>query len=182
MKPILVAILGALSLVVGATRPAHADSKGHTRKDDDHRYRLEITVATETAVVDDTIPTFFCLSPTREDKLEVCLGQFQGHWLFGGDRSVSTFELKSDGDDLCTCERPVVLLRDQPLCWSMTVSVADVGVTNALVGGFVTVLEDVHEVGRTAASCVNADSNRVPLTIKSKTDDMVKPPKAPAPR
>jgi len=168
MRPILVAIVGALSLAIGATLPAHADPRGQFLDDADHRYRLVITVAQEAAAIGDDIPTTFCLSSARAEKIEVCLGKFQGHWFFGGDRSASTFQLKTDNDVLCRCERPVVLLREQSLCWPMTVSVADVGVANAQLDGAVTVLEDVHEVGRTADSCVNANSNRVPLTIEPK--------------
>ena len=175
MKPTLVAILGALSLFVGATPPAHAEMKGRTRDDSDHRYRLVITVAQQSASVGDRVPTIFCLSPTTEDELEVCLGRHQGHWFFGGDMAVSTFELDSDDDGLCSCERPVVLRADQPFCWPMTVSVPEFGVAEAQIGGFVTILEDVHEIGRPADSRVDVDSNRLPLTIKTQE---AKPPKA----
>ena len=46
----------------------------------------------------------------------------------------------------------------------------DTGITE--IGGFVTVLEDVHEVGHTADSCINVRSVMVPITIEpKKTDD-----------
>jgi hypothetical protein len=184
MRPVtvLVAIVAAVSLGIGATPPARADMKGRIRRDDDHRYRLEITLARESAVVGDDVPTMFCLSPALDDAIEVCLGQHQGHWFFGGEWSVSTFRLQPDSDSLCTCERPVVLRRDQPLCWPMGVVVPNFGVSNVRVGGFVTVLEDVHEIGRAADSCVSADSNEVPFTIKTEKDDTAEPPSPPDPR
>ena len=168
MPPRLLAIVGALSLVAGATPAVSGDPKGRIRHDDDHRYRLEITLARQSAVVGESLSTTFCLSPARDEKLEVCVGRFQGHWFFGGDRATSTFQLMPGDEFICTCERPVVLLPDQPLCWPMYVSVQDVGSENAQVGGFVTLLEGVREVGGTAESCVDARSDTVPLTVERK--------------
>jgi len=172
MKAILVGILGVVGWVLHASPCVLAGSQGQTREDGDHRYLLEVTVAQPAAVTGTTLGTKFCISPAKEETLEVCLGRFQGHWFHGGDVRKSTFTLYPEDDARCRCDRPVVLRRGEPVCWSMSAPLRDddTGITE--IGGFVTVLEDVHEVGRTADSCINVRSAMVPITIEpKKTDD-----------
>jgi len=168
MKPILVAILGVVSLVNGATPCALAGRGRQTREDGDHRYRLEVTLAQPTAGFGDVISTMFCISSARDARVEACLGQFQGHWYHQGDNWMSTFTLRPDGDndDMCRCERPLVLTRGEPVCWPMRAPLPNVDAGSVEIGGFVTVLEDVHEIGRTADSCIDVRSVTVPLTIE----------------
>jgi len=166
MKAILVAMLGVVVLVLYATPCISEGRHGQTRKDGDHRYLLEVTVAQPTAVTGTTLGTSFCISPAQEETLEVCLGRFQGHWFHMGDVWRSTFILHPEDDARCRCDRPVVLMRGEPVCWSMDAALrdADPGITE--IGGFVTVLEDVHEIGSTADSCINVRSVMVPLTVE----------------
>jgi hypothetical protein len=53
---------------------------------------------------------------------------------------------------------------------------ADAGST--AIGGFVTVLEDAHETGRTADSCINVRSVMMPITIEPKKTDEAAPVEA----
>jgi len=169
MKATLVGILGMVGLVLHASPCVLADAQGHTIEDGDHRYLLDVTVAQPTAVAGAVLGVSFCISPAKEEKLEVCLGRFQGHWLHDGDRWVSTFTLHEEDDAMCRCERPVVLTRGEPVCWSMDASLRDADAGSMEIGGFVTVLEDVHEIGRTADSCIDVHSVMVPITIEPVT-------------
>src|SRR5260221_12787721 len=164
MPPRLLAIVGALSLVAGATPAVSGDPKGRIRHDDDHRYRLEITLARQSAVVGESLSTTFCRSPARDEKLEVCVGRFQGHWFFGGDRATSTFQLMPGGEFICTCERPVALLPDQPLCWPMDVSVHGVGSEQAEVGVVVTLRYGVRGGSASQVAWRHASSRTRPIT------------------
>lgn len=191
MKSIVVVTAAALALALDVSQPARADTKGEILNDEDHRYRLEITLAQKSAVGGEDMPTVFCLSPTSENKVEVCLGEQHGHSFFVGNGSIFVYgpirlgDLDNHGNlgnPTCRCERPVVLRAEQPLCWSISVLVPNFPLPNGTVAGFVNILEDVHEIGGTAESCVNVDSNRVPLTIKVKKDDTSQPPKGSSPR
>ena len=172
MKATLVGILGVVSLVLPASPCVLAGVQGHTVEDGDHRYLLEVTVAQPTAVAGAAIGTSFCISPAKEEELEVCLGRLQGHWFHDGDKWVSTFTLREEDDAPCRCKRPVVLTRGEPVCWPMDALLRGVHAGSLEIGGFVTVLEDVREVGRTSDSCINVRSVMVPITIEfEKTHD-----------
>jgi hypothetical protein len=164
-------------VMIVATPQTHAQMKGRLLEDDAHRFHVELTVAQQSVVVGDVVPTIFCLSPAVEDVVEVCLGAHRGHWFFAGDHSTSVFTLRPDGDSMCRCERPVVLRADRPLCWSMDANVSEISVGSSKIGGFVTVLEGVHEIGGTADSCTIVNSQHVPLTVRPKSDDTKPPPK-----
>jgi len=169
MKATLVGILGVVGLVLHASPGVLAGAQGQTREDGDHRYLLEVAVAQPAAFTGPTLDTKFCISPANEETLQVCLGRFQGHWFHGGNAWRSTFTLYPEDDARCRCDRPVVLRRGEPVCWSMNAPRRDddTGITE--IGGFVTVLEDVHEVGRIADSCINVRSVMVPITIERVT-------------
>ena len=166
MKAVPFAFLGAVVLIPHANPYVLAGVQGQTREDGDHRYLLEVTVAQPTAVTGTTLGTSFCISPAKGEKLEVCLDRFQGHWFHRGDAWKSTFTLHPGDDARCRCERPVVLMRGEPVCWSMDASFRDADAGSTEIGGFVTVLQDVHEIGRTADSCIQVRSVMVPLTIE----------------
>jgi hypothetical protein len=172
MKATQFVFLGTVVLVLHATPCISEGLHGKTREDGDHRYLLEVTVAQPTTVAGTTLGASFCLSPAKEERLEVCLGQLQGHWFRSGNTLKSTFTLYPGDDEMCRCDRPVVLRRGEPACWAMNAPLRDddTGITE--VGGFVTVLEDVQEIGRAADSCINIRSVMVPITIEpKKTDD-----------
>jgi len=172
MKAFLNAVLGAAVLVLHATPCISEGLHGRTREDGDHRYLLEVTVAQPTAVTGTILGTRFCISPAEEERLEVCLGRHQGHWFHRGVAWKSTFTLDPGDDAMCRCERPVVLTRGEPACWSMDTSLRDASAGSTEIGGFVTVLEDVQEIGRTADSCISVRSVMVPITIEpEKTPD-----------
>ncbi len=166
MKAVPFAFLGVVVLVLHATPCISEGRHGQTREDGDHRYLLEVTVAQPTAVTGATLGTRFCISPAKEARLEVCLGRFQGHWFHFGDTWKSTFFLYPEDDARCRCERRVVLTRGEPVCWSMDAPLRDADAGSMEIGGFVTVLEDVYEIGRTADSCINVRSVMVPLTVE----------------
>jgi len=166
MKPFSMTILGAVILAVGATPCALAEPKGQIREDDEHRFLLEVTVDQPAAAVGSGLDTSFCLSPTREQRIEVCLGRFQGHWIHDGEKWTSTFTLQEKDDAMCRCERPVVLSRGESVCWPLRALLQSADAGRVEIGGFVTVLEDIHEHGITAESCIDVRSAMVPLTIE----------------
>jgi len=183
MKSFVVVTAATLALALCVSQPASADPNGEILKDEAHRYRLELTVAQKSVVSGKDLMTTFCLSPTRENKVEICLGS-QGHSFLAEDGRVfvSTINQVNTSYARCGCERLVVLRAEQPLCWPMNVSVPKVHVANGDVAGYVTILEDVHEIGGTSESCVNVDSNRVPLTMTGTKVDTSQPPKESPPR
>ena len=184
MKSSVVVTAAALALALPVSQPARADPNGEILNDEVHRYRLELTVAQKSVVGGKDLMTTFCLSPARENKVEICLGT-QGHSFLvedGRDFVFATFNEVNNPYAACRCERPVVLVAEQPFCWPMNVSVPKVRVENGDVAGFVTILEDVHEIGGTAESCVHVDSNHVPLTITGTKVDTRQPPKESLPR
>ncbi len=183
MKSFLVVTAAALALALHVPQPARADPNGEVRKDEAHRYRLDLNVAQKSVVGGKDLMTTFCLSPAREDKVEICLGS-QGHSFAAEDGRffVSTIKQLDVPYAPCRCERLVVLRAEQPLCWPMMASVPNIRVENGDVAGYVTILEDVHEIGGTAESCVRVDSNRVPLTITGTKVNTTQPPKDAPPR
>lgn len=183
MKSFVVGIAAALALALHVPQPARADPNGEILKDEAHRYRLDLTAAQKSVIGGKDLMTTFCLSPARENKVEICLGS-QGHSFLAEDGRffVSTINQLDTPYAPCRCERLVVLRAEQPLCWPMNVSVPNVRVENGDVAGYVTIFEDVHEIGGTAESCVNVDSNRVPLTITDSRVDTTQPPKEAPPR
>lgn len=159
------ALVGAAGMTLSLATGAIAETDRPFRDDLDRRYRLTIELSGDEGNVGELLPTTLCLSPTSDDRLAVCLGERQGHDLIGDRRITTTFTLPPEEHPSCTCNRPVVLVRDAPLCWSLPVRLAEVDVEEPLVRGFVTVLEDVHDVGKSSSSCISVRSNAVPVRL-----------------
>jgi hypothetical protein len=169
-RPILTIAAVASTLVVSCLAVGAADHD-ELLEDDAELYRLVVTVDRESVAVGEIVPTRFCLSPNKAARMDICLGQFQGHHQLGTDRATTSFVLIPDREEICVCARPIVLESERPVCWPMSVEISDLGVERMKLSGFVTILENAREVGETAASCVDVDSDGVELTIRPDTDE-----------
>jgi hypothetical protein len=156
-------VLAGAVLVTLAASIAAADDGA--RLDAAHRYRLVVTLPQATLIAGAPNLTMFCLSPAREDVMNVCLGRYQGHDLAGGDLYTRSFTLPSKEEPRCTCRTPVVLLRTSPRCWPMSLLDPDPRLTDATLNGFVTIVEGVDAVGASAETCVEVSSDPIPVRI-----------------
>jgi hypothetical protein len=154
-------LLGALLIALAANVAAADDG---ARPDDAHRFRLVVTLPRPQWIAGEPNVTMFCLSSVAEEEMDVCLGRFQGHDLAGGGLFTRSFTLPPKEEPRCACRNPVVLLRESPRCWPMSLLAPDPLMTDATLSGFVTIVEDVREVGSSAETCVEVSSE--PISVR----------------
>lgn len=164
----------ALTFILLAVLPftLHAEDPGRPYlPDTEGRYRLEIRPSRTDVVVGTSLPTTFCLSTTRGDPVDVCLGWMQGHAAWAGRYGQTTFTLLPEERGSCVCTEVVTLAPDRPYCWPMTYNATGLGAKSVDLSAFVTVLEGVHEVDASVPTCIDVKSNVVKLTVGQETSD-----------
>lgn len=162
----------AIAVLAAVPVPIHADENTHPYRDDtEGRYRLELEVRTKNVVVGTSVPTTFCLSTTRGESVDVCLGWFRGHDAWAGRAGQTVFMMLPEETRSCACVEVVTLSPDRPYCWPMTYDATGLGAKSVDLSAFATVVEGVHEVDATSPTCVKVRSNAVKLTIGQETSD-----------
>lgn len=162
----------AIAVLAAVLLPIHAEEPTRPYLDDtEGRYRLELKVRTTHVVVGTSVPTTFCLSTTRGEPVDVCLGWFRGHDAWARPFGQSVFVMLPEETRSCACVEVVTLAPDRPYCWPMTYDATGLGSKSVDLSAFAIVLEGVHEIDASSPTCVQVKSNVVKLTVGQETSD-----------